>query len=205
MRVVTTAVVLVGGGGHARSVADVVRRLGGIVLAVVDPGDPEGWDVDVVSSLDVLAPEAAAVDHVVCLGDNGRRAVVLGELEVRGRRVGTVVAGSATFGGSAAVGAQVLEHAHVGPGASLARGAIVNTGAVVEHDVQVGECAHVAPGACVLGGATVGAGTLVGAGAIVLPGVRIGPGAVVGAGCVVVRDVAAGQLVRGVPGRVVLD
>jgi acetyltransferase-like isoleucine patch superfamily enzyme len=45
----------------------------------------------------------------------------------------------------------------------------------------------------------------IGAGAIVLPGVTVGRGAIVGAGAVVNRDVAAGNIVAGVPARVVRD
>jgi len=41
----------------------------------------------------------------------------------------------------------------------------------------------------------------IGSGAVVLSGVRIGAGALVGAGAVVTRDVAAGEIVAGVPAR----
>lgn len=41
----------------------------------------------------------------------------------------------------------------------------------------------------------------VGAGAILLPGVKVGRGAVIGAGAVVTSDVAAGDVVAGVPAR----
>jgi UDP-2-acetamido-3-amino-2,3-dideoxy-glucuronate N-acetyltransferase len=44
-------------------------------------------------------------------------------------------------------------------------------------------------------------GAALGSGAIVLGGVRIGAGALVGAGAVVTRDVAAGEIVTGVPAR----
>jgi acetyltransferase-like isoleucine patch superfamily enzyme len=42
----------------------------------------------------------------------------------------------------------------------------------------------------------------IGSGAVVMAGVRIGAGALVGAGAVVTRDVAPGEVVAGVPARV---
>jgi UDP-2-acetamido-3-amino-2,3-dideoxy-glucuronate N-acetyltransferase len=46
-------------------------------------------------------------------------------------------------------------------------------------------------------------GASLGSGCVVLGGVRIGAGALVGAGAVVTRDVAAGDVVAGIPARVV--
>ena len=48
-------------------------------------------------------------------------------------------------------------------------------------------------------------GATIGSGAVVLGGVRVGAHALVGAGAVVTRDVAPGEVVRGVPARVRSD
>ena len=53
------------------------------------------------------------------------------------------------------------------------------------------------------GGVVIGNDVWIGADAIVLPGVKIGDGAVIGAGAVVTKDVAAFQIVAGVPARLI--
>ena len=78
---------------------------------------------------------------------------------------------------------------------------IVNTNAVVEHDCVIGDFTHVAPAACLGGEVRTGVGVLVGAGATILPGLEIGNRAIVGAGAVVTRNVAAGDVVVGIPAR----
>jgi acetyltransferase-like isoleucine patch superfamily enzyme len=47
----------------------------------------------------------------------------------------------------------------------------------------------------------LGSGSLVGAGAVILQGLRIGQGATVGAAACVLREVAPGVVVKGVPAR----
>lgn len=47
----------------------------------------------------------------------------------------------------------------------------------------------------------VGRGAAIGSGSVILCGVTIGPGALIGAGAVVTKDVAPGQVVAGVPAR----
>lgn len=49
---------------------------------------------------------------------------------------------------------------------------------------------------------TIGNQVSIGSGAILMGGIRVGDGALIGAGAVVTRDVAAGEVVAGVPARV---
>jgi sugar O-acyltransferase (sialic acid O-acetyltransferase NeuD family) len=197
----TSRLIIVGGGGHARSVADVATRLGYELLAVIDPSNPVGWEVPVIADLDKLDARMRRAAFTVAIGSNVVRGREFERLAELGLDLTSVTAKTATVGGELADGSQVLEHAHVGPGAHVGRGVIVNTAAVVEHDAVIGDYVHVAPGARLLGGARIGNNALIGGGAVVLPFVSVGRGAVVGAGSVVIQDVPPDAVVSGVPAR----
>jgi UDP-perosamine 4-acetyltransferase len=200
--------VVLGAGGHARSVVDVLERAGHAVVAVsgADPTADHGgepWHVDVLpddrEAFELIA--ARGLHAVVAIGANPARNGLVHALVARGLSVPPVVASTATVSPRSVLGAGtvVLEHAHVGPWTVVGEAVIVNTGAVVEHDCRVGAGAHVAPGAVLLGGAAVGDGALVGSGARILPRVTVGSRATIGAGAVVTGPVPDGQTVVGVP------
>lgn len=196
--------VVLGAGGHARSVVDVLERSGRYVVAVTgDAPEGESWHVDVLAddreAFELIS--AQGLHAVVAIGSNAARTRLVHELVSRGLSVPPVVAATATVSLRSILGfgTVVLEHAHVGPASRLGAAVVVNTAAVVEHDCSVGTGVHVAPGAVLLGGASVGDGALVGSGARVLPMVSVGAGATVGAGAVVTRHVADGDTVVGAP------
>ncbi len=194
---------VLGARGHARVVADVVGRSGGVVAAVCGSPDEHPWPVPVLADDDEAFGYAAQRGLLVAMGvgANDARLALLERAVTAGLAVPTLLAVTSTTAPDAVLGegSAILEHAHVGPSVHLGRGVIVNTAAVVEHDCSVADGVHVSPGAVLLGGARVGAGTLVGSGARVLPGVSVGAACVVGAGAVVRSDVPDGWTVAGVP------
>jgi serine O-acetyltransferase len=107
-------------------------------------------------------------------------------------------------------------------GIEIHPGAKIGSCVFIDHGmgVVIGETAEVGNGCTIyqgvtLGGTslypgtkrhpTLGAGVIVGAGAKVLGGFTVGEGARIGANSVVVKEVAAGATVVGIPGRVVED
>jgi UDP-perosamine 4-acetyltransferase len=201
-------VVLIGGGGHARSVAEAIRAAGRLEL--VGATDPTGNTGDLAhlgsddALPDLLAGGVrAAVLGVGGIGDNAPRARLYEHACSLGFAMPAVVHPSASVASNASIGdgSVVLAGAVVGAGAIVGEDVIVNSGAVVEHDCVLGDHAHVATGGLLGGAARIGNGAHVGLGAAVLQGVTVGSRAVVGAGAVVIGDVAEGVTVKGVPAR----
>ena len=197
---------LLGSGGHARAVADVLARRGDTVLCV---SDREGqWRLPVSRVVgeerDALAWALdAGAPVVVGIGDNRARLALVEEARTRGIDVPPLVATSATVSPEAELGpgVVVMEHAHVGPWSRLGAAVLVNTSAVVEHDATVGAGTHLGPGSVLLGHASVGAACLVGARATVLVGRSVGDAATVGAGAVVTTGLPGRATYVGVPAR----
>lgn len=202
----TTGVVLFGGGGHARAVADVLRRLDRELRAVVDPAGAASLDGAAALRDDdggIALARLRDLDAALGIGDNTRRLRLARTLLDAGLRLPAIVARTATVAADARLGAGtvVLEHAHVGPAVRVGTACIVNTGAIVEHDCRLGDGVHCAPGSVLCGAVRCGTGALVGAGAVALPGIGIGARARIGAGAAVVRPVEPDLTVLGVPAR----
>ena len=212
----TLRLLVLGGGGHGKVVADVLRAAGHVLVGFADRR-PElvgtvvepGGGVVVATADELLAaiasggPLPGGADAVALgVGDNALR---LRALDALGSAAAPPIAHpSAVLSPSAAlgVGTMVMPRVVVNAAARVGGGVILNTGAVVEHDCVVGDGAHISPNATLTGAAHVGARSWVGAGAVVLPGVRVGSDARVGAGAVVTRAVPDGATVMGVPARV---
>lgn len=218
MATIERQLVLVGGGGHAKVVADAARSSGWAVVGFFDdgPADPPfPLSVCGVPCLGPVPTDPNRMQHqalFIAVGNNAARnrlaqSIWPGSEGSHGPAAPdhvTVIHSSAEVSPSARVsqGTLIGPRAVVNADAIIERDCIVNSGAIVEHDCRIGTAAHIAPGV-VLGGAVhIGTLTLVGLGARVLPGVRIGNRCIIGAGAVVTADVPDGTTTVGVPARV---
>ena len=201
------AIIVYGGGGHGKSLIDLLRTLGTYKLVgVVDDGLPAG---EMVLGLPVLGdgevlPELfargvrLAANAVGGIGDVSVRVKVFQKLAQAGFACPPVAHPSAVIEPSASLsaGVQVFPHAYVGSSARLGYGVIVNTGAIVSHDCLLGDYVNVSPGAMLAGDVQVGSGALIGMGVTINLGVHVGGGARIGNGATVKADVPEKGLIR---------
>ncbi len=204
--------ILIGGGGHAKVIADCARTSGWSLTGFLDDAANTPLSqadllphLGLLKSLNALAEQTSMINAI---GDNNVRqrttVQLLQQLNAEASDVlATVIHATAVVSEQATIAAGVF----IGPGAivnaraNIGAGAIINSGAIVEHDCAIADYAHIAPGAVLGGEVAVGRQSLVGLGSSVLPGVCIGAHAIVGAGSVVCRNVEPKTTVRGNPAR----
>ncbi len=213
-------IILIGGGGHAKVVLDILLSLGPsgheIVGYLDDAAEPELRACRHLGRIDRLPDWFGPETRLVCaIGNNRTRQAIVDSVNARilpamvsaspsdDGAWGTFIHPTACVSPFARLGAGtvVMPHAVVNADAEVGAHCILNTGSIVEHDCRVDAFSHVSPNATLCGKVKVGHTTHIGAGATVLPGVAVGSRCIVGAGAVVVRSVPDNQRVKGVPAR----
>ena len=173
-------VIVIGAGGHGRSVAEAILLLGrDELIGFVDDGadaNAKVWTYPILGrtdSLHTLREHADAV--VVAIGNN----TVREKLHARAREVGfellSVIHPTAFVSPTAALGSgcAVMAGAVVGTEAHLGEGVIVNCGATVDHHCRVDAFGHLGVNACMAGGSVLGHRAWMQAGAALGYGVKI--------------------------------
>jgi len=180
---------IVGAGGHGRSVAEAAQMGGRYgVVGFID-------DAAAVSSrimgFSVLGPSTSLAEHraradvvIVAVGNNRVREALHVLLREAGFTLATVVHPGALVSPSATLGSgcAIMAGAIVGTEAALGEGAIVNCGAVVDHHCQVGDFGHLGVNASMAGGSVLGRRGWMQAGAALGYGVRVPDEAILGPG-----------------------
>lgn len=209
-------VVILGAGGHARSVIDVIRsqnqyEIAGCVAQISQdlagvPGVPEVPILGDDSILPALRQKGFSYIFVA-IGNNRIRAKLYKKVCEMGFHPVNAISPHAYLSPTVQLGRGicVMPGAVLGINTVVGDNAIINTRCSVDHDCSIAAHVHLAPGVTLSGTVTVGAGTQLGTGASVIDGMTIGEWSMVGAGSVVVREISSHVMAYGVPARVVKE
>jgi sugar O-acyltransferase (sialic acid O-acetyltransferase NeuD family) len=204
-------VVLVGGGGHCRSLIDVIEAEGVLQIAgIVDLPQRQNENVFgypwIGAAEDLPALARKYPYFLIAAGQIGLpslRERLYKMITMAGGKLPTVCSPQARVSPRATIGpgTVIFHQAVVNAAATLGGNVIVNTSALIEHDVDVGAWCHISTGARVNGGCKLAARCFVGSGAVLREDVRLAEGTIVGCGAVVVRDTEPFGVYVGVPAR----
>lgn len=191
-------IVLVGAGGHCRSVLDTLIS-SDIYDKIVAVGKQEeignkicgvncvGTDEDLP-----LLLQDGFKDAFVVLGlDPNKRKNKIQELISIGFSIPNIIDASANISKHVILetGIFVGKNAIVNTGTKIKQGVIINTGVIIEHDCVIENFVSVAPGSVICGGCTINTGAQIGAGTIIKNNIKIGANSIIGVGSIVVKDI----------------
>jgi len=190
--------IVLGTGGHAKVVADMLLANGITILGFTTP-DPEaksphvGYKVlgsdEIIS--DFSPQEVSLVNGIGSLPGDNMRYTIAAKIRNLGYKFHTLIHPSAIISPdvSLAEGVQIMAGAVVQPGVEIGLDTIINTGSLIDHDCKIGTSCHVAPGVVCSGGVKVGNNTHIGTGTSVIQNISIGENSVIAAGSVLYRDI----------------
>lgn len=199
--------IMVGGGGHCRSLIDVAESAGYSVLGILDLPENVGkeflstWVIGTDDDIPAFVDKALFVISVGSIKDPSTRIRLFERVKAAGGKLATVVASTAHVSKYATLGegTVVMHHALVNAGATVGSNVILNSFVDIEHDSVIGNHSHVSTGAIVNGGCHVGNSCFVGSGSVLVQGITIGEGVVIGAGSLVVSNISSKGIYTGNP------
>ena len=199
--------IIIGAGGHGKSVADVAKAQGYKDISFLDDNVDCSlvMGIKVVGKLCDVDKYILSSDFFVAIGSNGVRCEITKKLVKAGANIVTLIHPSAIIGSCVEVGAGVV----IMPGVVINNstviedGAIVNTSASIDHDCFVGAYSHVSVGARVAGTVKIGKQVFLDVNCAVINNISVVDGVTIGAGAVVVKDIVKKGVYVGVPCRLI--
>ena len=193
-------IVIVGCGGHAKTIVDMIEAHGqyeiaGFVDTLPDAAyDYRGYKIIATDANAGKLYDAGIRNAVIGVGMMGN-SVVREKIYAAYKKIGfsfpTIIDPSAVLAADVEIGEGTVvgKLAVINSAATIGCMAIINTAAIIEHDCMIGNHSHVSVGAVLCGNAKVGRGTFVGANSTVIQGIEIGNHVVIGAGSTVINNV----------------
>lgn len=199
--------VLVGGGGHCKSVIDVAESAGYNILGILDMPENVGksvFDYKIIGTdadIPLYVGEAEFVITVGFIKTPDVRIKVHGRIKEAGGKLATIVASTAYVSRFATLeeGTIVMHQAFINAGVWVGENCIINTCCNIEHDSVVGAQSHVSTGTMVNGDCRIGKRVFIGSQSVLVNGVSIGDDIIVGAGSLVRKSIREKGMYSGNP------
>ena len=199
-------IILVGGGGHARSCVDVIEKNNIYdIVGIVDK--------DMNINTDCLGYPTIGTDNdlerlrnkydyafltIGQIGFSEKRLKLFNLLINYDFNLPVIVSPLAYVSKSSSVGQGtiIMHHALVNANAKIGKNCIINSKTLIEHDIFVGNHCHISTSATLNGGVHIGEQTFVGSGAVVRESIKIGSKCIISAGEVIMKDIPNNSKVK---------
>lgn len=199
-------VVIIGAGGHAKSIAEIIIKSGDEIVGFLDDNKSigtiiiESLDLKVIGKIDDCV-KYNFVEFIIGIGSNEIREKIANKYNLK---YYTAIHPSANIALDTQIGegTVVMAGAIINTSAQIGKHCIINSGAIIEHDDTIENFVHISPGALLAGNVRIGMNTHIGIGATIKNDIIITSNTIVGAGAVVVKNIINSGVYIGVPAKI---
>ena len=199
--------ILVGGGGHCKSVIDVAESADYNILVILDMPEDVGkqvLDYKLIGTDDDIPLYVDKAEFVITVGfikNPATRIKLYNKVKEAGGKLATIIASTAHVSKYSTIGegTVVMHQAFVNAGAQIGANCIINTFCNIEHDAQIGDQCHISTGTMVNGDCKVGDRCFIGSQSVLANGITIGEDIIVGAAGFVRKSISAKGIYSGNP------
>lgn len=202
-------VVIIGAGGHAKVIADIIEKSGDIVYGFLDDNKEIGETIiktykvlGKVSECKYLQSDIKELYFVIAIGNNYIRKDIYERYTLN---YYTAIHPSCNLGIDVKIkeGTVIMPNVCINTSSKIGKNCIINTGAIIEHDNEIQDYVHISPNVTICGTVKIGSFTHIGAGAVVKNNLSITDNCTIGAGAVVVKNIEEKGTYVGVPAKIV--
>lgn len=200
--------ILIGGGGHCKSVIEVAESAGYEIKGILDMPDEVGKEVlpghKVIGTDNEIPQYVEECDFVITVGfikNPALRIKLYNKVKVAGGRLATIIASTAHVSKYTELGegTVIMHQAFVNAGAKIGDNCIINTFVNIEHDAEVGNQCHISTGTMVNGECKIGENCFIGSQSVCANCIEIASDIIVGAGSVVRKSIRVKGIYAGNP------
>ena len=185
-------ILLVGCGGHAKSVIDIVEssenwQIGGLVGLEREIGNKVlGYEVlcsdNKLNEMRKLFNFAFV--SVGKIGECTKRNIIFENLNLHNFQIPNLVSRKAYISSHATLdqGSFLGHGVIINSAAKIGSNCIINSNALIEHDVEIGKNCHISTGVIINGGCKIGDNSFIGSGTIIREGIKLPKDTTISAG-----------------------
>ena len=185
-------VIIIGAGGHAKVIADIIYKSGDNLIGFLDD-NLANKGKEIYLGKKVLGTTKDIENYnknyfIIGIGNNSIRKKINNENNLK---LYTAIHPSAIIAENVKIGtgSVIMAGVVINPGTVIGKNCIINTCSSLDHDNLLEDYVHISPGAHLAGTVSIKEGTWICTGAIVKNNITIGKNNIIGAGGVVIKDI----------------
>ncbi len=185
-------IIIIGAGGHAKVIADIIYKYGDNLIGFLDDnlslqGKKIYLDKKVIGTTKDI-DKYKEYYFVIGIGNNSIRKKINNENNLK---LYTAIHPSAIIAQDVKIGtgSVIMAGVVINPGTVIGKNCIINTCSSLDHDNLLEDYVHISPGAHLAGTVSVKEGTWICTGATIINNITIAKNNIIGAGSVVIKDI----------------